>query len=105
MAPQLEFVDQIIRMISWPTLLAVLVWVIRKWDAGQRDFKELRDNTTLAVVKVSTVESEVLAIKNNHLAHLQEGITQVAKSNDQAVAVLQNIDTNIKILSDRFPRA
>lgn len=104
MHPQLELIDQLIRMFGWPALLGTLVWVVRKWDTGQRELKELGANTKLAVETVNVVKSEVETIKNNHLAHLQDGITQVAVSNDKAVAVLQNIDAGIKILIDRTPR-
>lgn len=104
MHPQLELIDQLIRIFGWPTLLGVLVWVVRKWDTGQRELKELGENTKLAVETVTIVKSEVETIKNNHLAHLQDGITQVAASNDKAVIVLQNIDAGIKILIDRTPR-
>lgn len=104
MHPQLELIDQLIRIFGWPTLLGVLVWVVRKWDTGQRELKELGENTKLAVETVTIVKGEVETIKNNHLAHLQDGITQVAASNDKAVVVLQNIDAGIKILIDRTPR-
>jgi len=104
MQPHLEIADQVIRMLGWPTLLGVLVWVVRKWDAGQRDLKAMGDNTKLAVVTVTSVQAEVEQIKTNHLAHLQEGITLVAASNDKAVTLLQNIDASIKILIDRTPR-
>jgi hypothetical protein len=93
----IEVLDQWIRILGWPTLLGTLAWVIRKWDAGQRQFQEMDANT-------KSVKATVEVIQNNHLAHLQDGITRVAASNDDAVKVLQQIDTNIKILVDRFPR-
>lgn len=105
MHPHLDLLDQIIRMLGWPTLLGGLGWAIRKWDDGQRDFKELSENTRIAVAKVTTVETEVLAIKNNHLAHLQTGITSLSASNDKAVEVLQTISKDIAVLVDRTPRA
>ena len=105
MHPQLEFVDQLIRMLGWPTLLGMVIWVIRKWDAAQRDAQEIGTNTKLAVQKVSFVETELAAIKTNHLAHLQEGITRLAGSNDEAVVVLHDIKAGIGILVDRTPRA
>ena len=47
----------------------------------------------------------VMDMKMNHLAHLQTGIEQVAKSNDTAVEILREIKTGITVLTDRFPRA
>ena len=103
MHPRLDLVDQIIRILGWPTLLGGLGWAIRKWDDGQRDFKVMGENTRIAVAKIATVETEVLAIKNNHLAHLQEGI--VALSASKAVEILQTISKDIAVLVDRTPRA
>ena len=102
--PQLEFLDEIVRLLGWPALLAGLVWVIRKWDKGQREFKDIAENTKIAVQGVSEVKSQVAVIQNNHLAHLQAGITQVAASNDKAVDLLQNISSDIRVLVDRTPR-
>ena len=105
MHPQLDYVDQLLRLFSWPTLLGVLVWAIRTYDKGQRQFQEIDKNTQTAVASVEQVKTMVTVMQTNHLAHLQTGIEQVAKSNDEAVTVLGRIDTNIQILADRMPRA
>lgn len=105
MHPQLDTVDQIIRILGWPTLLCVLVWLIRTWDKGQRQVAEIDANTKTTIAAVSVVKDVVDKMTSNHLAHLQLGIEQVAKSNDQAVEILRKIDTGISVLTDRFPRA
>lgn len=105
MHPQLELIDQLIRIVGWPTLAGGFIWAVRKWDAGQRDFQDLHESTKVAVATMAVVKSEVDTIKNNHLAHLQDGIGKLAASNDKAVEVLQQIDTGIKVLIDRTPRA
>jgi hypothetical protein len=105
MHPHLDLVDQILRIIGWPALLSMLVWAIRTYDKGQAQFKDMDKNTQTAVATVEQVKTMVSVMQTNHLAHLQTGIEQVAKSNDQAVAVLSRIDTNIQILADRMPRA
>lgn len=105
MHPQLDLADEILRILGWPTLLGVLVWAIRTWDQGQQQFKEIDTNTKTAVQSVTQVKEQVERIETNHLKHLQEGIIQVAMSNDKAVTVLQDINTGIKILVDRQPRA
>ena len=104
MHPQLDLVDQYIRLISWPTLLSMVVWVVRKWDKGQAGFAEMSANTKRAVETVSIVKQDVDIIKSNHLAHLQDGITQVAASNQKAVEVLYEIKSGIDVLVDRTPR-
>lgn len=100
----LDLIDQLIRIFGWTGLIGILVWVIRKWDAGQRDLKTFGDNTKAALETVIVVKAEVEKIKDNHLAHLQEGITKVASSNDKAVELLQDIRTGIGVLVDRTPR-
>lgn len=104
MHPHLDLFDEIVRILGWPTLLGVLVWAIRTWDKGQRQFAEIGENTKTAVAGVAQVKAQVDTIQTNHLAHLQDGITRLADSNDKAVEVLHDIKTGIGILSDRFPR-
>ena len=105
MHPHLDLFDEIIRILGWPTLLGVLVWAIRTWDKGQRQFTEIGENTKTAVTGVAQVKAQVDVIQTNHLAHLQDGITRLADSNDKAVEVLGEIKTGIAVLRDRFPRA
>lgn len=105
MHPHLDLFDEIVRILGWPTLLGVLVWAIRTWDKGQRQFQEISENTKTAVVGVEQVKMQVTTMQTNHLAHLQDGITRLANSNDAAVEVLGEIKTGIAVLTDRFPRA
>jgi hypothetical protein len=105
MHPFLDSIDQMLRILGWPTLLSILVWGIRTYDKGQVEFKALQHNTLTAVNEVGEVKTMVSVMQNNHLAHLQAGIEEVAKSNDAAVVVLGRIDTNIQILADRDRRA
>jgi hypothetical protein len=100
----LDLIDELVRLLGWPAILAALVWVIRIYDAGQREFKEIGKNTEIAIKGVAEVKAAVDTIQTNHLAHLQQGITRLAESNDTAVIVLQNIDKGIGILTDRLPR-
>ena len=79
MNPQLDLLDEIVRILGWPAVVTTLVWVVRKWDAGQQAVKDLTDNTALAVQKVSKVDEELTLIKSNHLQHLQSGIDQLGK--------------------------
>ena len=104
MNPQLDLMDEIVRILGWPAVVTTLVWVVRKWDAGQQAVKDLTDNTALAVQKVSKVDEELTLIKSNHLQHLQSGIDQLAVSNDKAVAVLEKINSGIGLLVDRTSR-
>lgn len=104
MHPQLDLFDEVVRILGWPTLLCILVWAIRTWDKGQRQFKEIDGNTKTTIASVAQVKDLVTVMQTNHLAHLQTGIEAVAKSNDKAVEILQKIDTGITVLADRFPR-
>lgn len=102
--PQLDFADEIVRILGWPTLLCVVAWVVRKWDKNQHDIKSIVQNSQTAVAAVAVVDQKLDKIKDNHLAHLQAGIEQVAETNAQAVTVLTNIDKGIAVLVDRNSR-
>lgn len=102
--PQLEFVKGIVSVLGWPALLGILVWLIRTWDKGQQQIHAIDAKTTITVQSVADVKAQVDVMKDNHLAHLQEGIAQVAASNDKAVEVLHKIDAGIQILVDRHTR-
>ena len=97
--------DKVVRICGWPTLICILVWAVRKWDADHRVFSEIHENTKKAVEKVAVVEQEVETLKSNHLAHLQIGMDRLATSNDKAVEVLQEISTGITVLVDRGARS
>jgi hypothetical protein len=102
--PQLDLFDQVVRVIGWPTLIGILVWAIRTYDKGQQQFKDMDKNSVAALATGEQVKTMVSVMQTNHLAHLQTGIEAVAKSNDEAVAILREIKTGITVLSDRFPR-
>ena len=102
--PQLDLIDELVRIFGWPALLGALVWVVRRWDKSQEEFKKMAANTTAAVSGIGVVKAQLDTLENNHMAHLQSGITSVANSNDKAVEVLTEMNTNLKILIDRTPR-
>jgi hypothetical protein len=93
-----QILDAAIRIFSFPTLVGVLVWVVRTYDRGQAQLKEIDTNA-------KTINAKVDVIQTNHLAHLQTGIAKVAESNDKAVELLTQIDKSMTVLIDRFPRA
>ena len=97
MHPHLDLIDQLIRMFGWPALLGGFVWAIRKWDKASETVIAVQADTKI-------VKSEIEEMKNNHLAHLQVGITQVAASNDKAVDILHAINSGIQVLIDRSTR-
>jgi GTP-sensing pleiotropic transcriptional regulator CodY len=103
--PQLDLIDELVRIFGWPALLGALVWLVRKWDKSQEEFKHVSANTTAAVSGIDIVKQRLDVLENNHLAHLQMGIDRVAISNDKAVEALTEMNTSIKILVDRTPRA
>jgi hypothetical protein len=102
--PQLDLIDELIRIVGWPTLIGAFLWASRQWYSGQQEVKEMAENTKRAVSGVAEVKNQVDLITNNHLSHLQDGILRLADSNDKAVVVLQDIKTGIAILADRDKR-
>ena len=102
--PNLEVVDQIVRIVGWPAAVGAFVWAIRKWDTASMQWNNVRQDTTDARVKILETYNSIQDLKTNHLAHLQAGIEAVAKSNDLAVGVLQDISKGISVLVDRTKR-
>jgi hypothetical protein len=99
----MDVADEIVRVVGWPTLLGMVAWVVRKWDKGEHDFKELRENTKKAVEGVSAVQVQVTKLETNHLAHLQEGIGKLVESNEQSATTLHAIEIGITQLVERTP--
>jgi hypothetical protein len=95
--PHLDIVEQISRILSWPTAVGIIAWVVRNWYKGQSRFKEIDENTKTTVAAVARIEG-------NHLQHMQSELTTIAVSNEKAVEVLHEISTGIKILVDRGSR-
>src|ERR1017187_849787 len=88
MHPQLEFADVIIRLLGWPFLIGTLIWVVRTWDRGQQQLKELETNTRISAATITMVKDAVSLIQTNHLTHLQSGMEAVAASNEKTAAML-----------------
>ena len=104
-SPTVETIHSIVEIFGWPALLTGFVWLVRTFDKGQRELRDIHDGTKLAVTTVAEVKNAVDTMQTNHLAHLQDGIESLAKSNDKAVELLVSVDRNIAILADRSTRA
>lgn len=102
--PQLNYLDELVRIIGWPTLICTVIWVVQKWDKGQREAKEISENAKAAADGVALVKTQMDTIITNHIVHLQTDIERLGTSNEKQVEVLQQINTSIKILVDRTPR-
>lgn len=104
MHPNLDFVEQLVHVFGYPVLIGVLVWAVRVWDGGRRQFKDIESNTKTTLTEIAMVKSAVGIIESNHLTHLQDGIEKLTVSNDKAVDVLHEINKGIGILVDRTQR-
>lgn len=105
MHPHIDLADSIVRIFGIPGILAGLVWLVRTYDKGARELRDVHADVAETRRMALETHGGIAEIKNNHLAHLQTGIESVAKSNDEAVTVLHDIKTGISVLTDRFPRA
>ena len=103
-ASSLDSIDQLVRVLGWPTFLGIVAWAVRKWDKGQATLKDIHAQGKLAAENSEAALTEIGVLKTNHFPHLQEGIESVAASNTEAVKVLQSMDKNIAVLVDRTPR-
>jgi hypothetical protein len=104
-APAVEAVHSVVEILGWPTLLATIVWVVRKWDKLTGELRSIDKRTQDNLVTTTVVKAAVETIRDNHLAHVEQGVKDLASSHDKTIEVLGSIDKNIALLVDRFPRA
>jgi hypothetical protein len=105
MHPHIDLADSIVRIFGIPGILAGLIWLVRTYDKGAHQMKEIHADTVETRRMTLETLGGVNTIQTNHLVHLQDGITRLAGSNDEAVTVLHDIKAGIGILVDRTPRA
>jgi hypothetical protein len=97
----IDVVEKLVHIFGIPAIVGVIVWLIRQYDATQRTFTALHENTKLAVARVAEVKSAVDVIQTNHLKHLEDSMISLAKSHADANSILVSIDKGIAVLVDR----
>ena|ERR1035437_4204878 len=95
--PQLDFADQIIRLLGWPTLLGGLVWAVRKWDKSAEAFKSIYDSTSETRRMMLETLGGVNEIKENHLAHLAAEVKA-------QTPILLNMDKTLAVIAAKIDR-
>ena len=99
--PLLDYADELVRTFGVPALLGGLIWAIRTAVKGIAQFKEIDNNTKLAVSTTVAVKAAVETMQTNHVAHLQSGIDLLGKQGETQVTTLASIDKGISVLVDR----
>lgn len=102
--PNLDVAYKLVHTVGIPALVGVIVWLVRTWDGGQRQLKDISDNAKQACVTTATTLASVELLKSNHMTHLAEDIKTVGTVQNETVRVLSSIDKNIGILVDRGQR-
>jgi hypothetical protein len=95
--PHLDIAYKVIHIVGIPALVAGLIWVVRTFDASQRQWKDIDMNAKAAATTSAQVQLNVETMKNNHMAHME------VELKDQT-ALLVSMDKNISIIADRTPR-
>ena len=101
MHPHLDLLEQLVHIFGIPGILAGLIWLVRTYDKGVHQARELSKDASETRRMVLETLGGVTEIKTNHLIHVQEGLERLAGSNDKAVEVLQEIRSDMKVLVDR----
>lgn len=86
----LDSLDKVARIVGFPSITALLIWIVRSWESQRRDTKEMH---TFAKATHELVQT----MNGNHLAHLQTDMTQVVQTNSKAVDLLTSMDKNMAI--------
>lgn len=92
----IDVVEKLVRIFGIPGIIGAIVWMIRQYDATQRAFLSLHENTKLAVSTVAEVKSAVDTIQTNHLKHLEDGITALGSQCTRQVELLVIIADRLK---------
>ena len=96
--PHLDLLEKLVRIIGWPSLVGVVIWLVRTFDASNRKLTDIDKHSKAAFDTVTVVQTQVDTMQSNHMAHMQEELK------GQTV-ILTNMDKNIGLLVDRTPRA
>jgi hypothetical protein len=95
--PHLDAVDKVVRIVGLPAIFAGIIWLVRTFDASQRQWKDIDTNSKAAFETASTIKSQVDVLQNNHMAHMEVELKS-------QTALLASVDKNIAIIADRTPR-
>ena len=96
--PHLDIAYKLIHIVGIPALVAALIWVVRTFDASQRQLKDIDVNSKAAFNTATTIQGQVAILKDNHMAHMGLELQDQTK-------LLINMDKNIGLLVDRTPRS
>jgi len=96
--PHLDLAEKLVRIVGWPSLVGVVIWLVRTFDASNRKLTDIDKHSKAAFDTVTVVQTQVDTMQSNHMAHMQEELK------GQTV-ILTNMDKNIGLLVDRTPRA
>ena len=96
--PHLDTLDKVVRVVSLPAIFGGIIWLVRTFDASQRQWKDIDTNSKAAAETVAIVQANVETLKNNHMAHMEVELRG-------HTVLLTNMDKNIAIMADRGNRA
>jgi hypothetical protein len=96
--PHLDLAEKLVRIFGWPSLVGVVIWLVRTFDASNRKLTDIDKHSKAAFDTVVVVQAQVDTMQSNHMAHMQDELK------GQTV-ILASMDKNIGILVDRTPRA
>jgi hypothetical protein len=99
----LDVTDKIVRIFGWPALLGGLVWLVRTYDKGLVQLKNINEDTKEARRLSMETHGAVNTMQTNHLTHIAEDIKAVNTVQSKQLEALNSIDRGIGILVDRKP--
>lgn len=95
-ASSIDVVEKLVHIFGIPGIIVVIAWLIRQYDATQRAFISLHENTKLAVNTVAEVKLAVDTMQTNHLKHLEDGINALGQQCTRQVELLVIIADRLK---------
>jgi hypothetical protein len=101
--PTLDLADKIIRLLGWPAVFGGIVWLIRTYDRGVAQLRNINEDTKEARRLSMETHGAVNTMQSNHLTHIAEDIKAVNNVQSKQLEALNSIDRGIGILVDRKP--
>jgi hypothetical protein len=110
--PTIDTLDKLIRMLGWPLLIGIIVRLVRSYDKGTQQLKDIGDKAAISALNTATALVQIDQIKDNHLSHLAQDLVDQKNKQEKTIEVIDNqtkilmsIDKGIAILADRSGRS
>jgi hypothetical protein len=106
----------VVATIGFPTIAALIWKMARVYSQSQDELRKLTSSQTETLQLAADVKRNVDIIQNNHLAHIEDVMSNVVEHQkkgfdlltvqwDKSNEIFGEIKTSLAVIGDRLPRA